>query len=118
MSEPASVGSSSRRSGGAARSQREMPTIASVRPSVPLQKLSKRSMVLARPGSAEIRNAFSWPSGNGKNSSHTNCSTTLVKTKPPTIARSRREPSRPLGKPRTSAANGGVHQFPDHWPIV
>ena len=72
MSEPASVGSSSRRSGGAARSQRAMPTIASASPSVPLQPLSKRSIVLRevrrRPRSGTRSPG---PAGNGKKHSHT-----------------------------------------------
>ena len=118
VSEPASVGSSSRRSGGAARIQRAMPTTASASPIVALKPLSKRSIVLARSASAEIRNAFSVPGGKGRKNSHTSWPTTVPKTKPPTIARSTQEESRPLGKPRTSAANGGIHQFAAHWPSV
>jgi hypothetical protein len=34
------------------------------------------------------------------------------------IAQSIREEIRPLGKPRTRAANTGVHQFADHWLSV
>ena len=95
-----------------------MPTIASASPTVALKPLSKRSIVFAVPGSAEIRNAFSWPPGNGKKSSHTSWPTTVPKTKAPTIAQSIREESRPLGNPRMSAANGGIHQFADHCPSV
>ena len=86
MTPPASVGSSSRRSGGAARSQREMATIASASPTVALNADSNRSMTFARSGVRLMSKTFSLPGGKGRKSSQTSCSTTVPKAKAPMIA--------------------------------
>jgi hypothetical protein len=95
-----------------------MANAASASPTVALNPLSNLSITLAVPGSAEMRKTFSLPGGKGRKNSHTSCGTEVPKANAAMIARSTREEIRPLGKPRTRAANTGVHQFADHWPSV